>query len=565
MAAHGDHLLLRVARYGGGWTWLLAVMAIVGIGAELLLPTALGRALDAVVGDGGTAGWLLAAVGLVVVVASAETLSDLAEGYGTARATAHLRRILSRHTLALDPRAASRFTDGDLVSRLAAQVTDAGGAGAAVVALATTALPSLGSVVALALIDPWLGLTFVVGLVLLAGLLRAFVTDTSDAVTGYQRAQGALATRLVETLAGARTVAAAGTAEKEITRVLAPLPELRHYGTRTWIALARASGRGAVVGPLLQLAIVGVGGAGLAAGRLTPGELFAAIQYAALGAGLGGVVSVLTRVARARASCRRAAEVLAAPIRRYGTDQLPIFRTGLRLCDVTVRSGDRVLLDRVDLAVPPGAAMAVVGRSGAGKSVLAAVAGRLWDPDEGEARLDGVPLDQLDRAALREAVGYACARPTLVGTTIGAGIGLGHPVHDPYRIRQAAREACIDVFVERLPLRYQTRLADAPMSGGEAQRLGLARALHAQRLLVLDDAMSSLDTITERQVTRAITEAGDRRTRVIVAHRAATAARADLVAWLEEGRLVAVGPHHQLWANPRYRAVFQGSAAEQTR
>ena len=204
MAAHGDHLLLRVARYGGGWTWLLAVMAIVGIGAELLLPTALGRALDAVVGDGGTAGWLLAAVGLVVVVASAETLSDLAEGYGTARATAHLRRILSRHTLALDPRAASRFTDGDLVSRLAAQVTDAGGAGAAVVALATTALPSLGSVVALALIDPWLGLTFVVGLVLLAGLLRAFVTDTSDAVTGYQRAQGALATRLVETLAGAR-------------------------------------------------------------------------------------------------------------------------------------------------------------------------------------------------------------------------------------------------------------------------------------------------------------------------------------------------------------------------
>ena len=354
MASHSDRLLLRVARFGGGWTWLLAAAAALGIGAELLLPAMLGRALDAVTGAGGTVGWLLMAAGLVVVVAGAETLGDLAEGYGTARATARLRRILSRHTLALDPRAAGRFSSGDLVSRLASQVTDAGGAGAAVVALATTALPSAGSVVALAIIDPWLGLTFVAGLVLLAGLLRAFVTDASDAVTGYQQAQGALAARLVETLTGARTVAAAGTAEKEITRVLTPLPELRRHGARTWTALARASGRGAVVAPLLQLAIVAVGGAGLATGRLTPGELFAALQYAALGAGLGGVVSVLSRLARARAGCRRAGEVLATPVRRYGGDELPIFRTGLRLCEVTVRSGDRVLLDRVDLAVPPG-------------------------------------------------------------------------------------------------------------------------------------------------------------------------------------------------------------------
>src|SRR5690606_11760968 len=123
--------------------------------------------------------------------------------------------------------------------------------------------------------------------------------------------------------------------------------------------------------------------------------------------GIGGVVSVLNQLARARAGCRRTAEVLAAPVRRYGTDRLPIFRTGLYLRGVTVRSGDRVLLDRINLAVPPGTALAVVGRSGAGKSVLAAVAGRLWDPDEGEVCLDGIPLDRLDRDALRQAVGYA--------------------------------------------------------------------------------------------------------------------------------------------------------------
>ena len=127
--------------------------------------------------------------------------------------------------------------------------------------------------------------------------------------------------------------------------------------------------------------------------------------------------------------------------------------------------------------------------------------------------------------------------------------GCGQPAPDPGRVRQAARRPPPSTtFVERLPLGYRTPLADAPMSGGEAQRLGLARALHAERLLILDDATSSLDTATEHQITRAVTEAGDRRTRLVVTHRAATAARADLVAWLEAagcgrwGRTAGCGP-----------------------
>ena len=95
------------------------------------------------------------------------------------------------------------------------------------------------------------------------------------------------------------------------------------------------------------------------------------------------------------------------------------------------------------------------------------------------------------------------------------------------------------------------------MSGGERQRLGLARALRAGRLLILDDATSSLDTATEYQVTQALTGPGDRRTRVVVSHRLGMAARADLVAWLEGGRVRAVGPHRTLWADPDYREVFR--------
>jgi ATP-binding cassette subfamily B protein len=110
--------------------------------------------------------------------------------------------------------------------------------------------------------------------------------------------------------------------------------------------------------------------------------------------------------------------------------------------------------------------------------------------------------------------------------------------------------------VSRLPLGYDTALADAPMSGGEAQRLGLARAWHAQRLLVLDDATSSLDMVTEMQISRTLTGDHGGRTRLIVTHRVSTAARADLVVWLENGRVRAVGPHQRLWNDPDFRKVF---------
>jgi ATP-binding cassette subfamily B protein len=220
---------------------------------------------------------------------------------------------------------------------------------------------------------------------------------------------------------------------------------------------------------------------------------------------------------------------------------------------VTARAGDTTLLDRVDLALPGGATVAVVGRSGAGKSVLAALATRLREPDEGQIILDGVPLHLLTHDDLRAAVSCAFERPVLVGATVSDAIGLGLPAD---RVRAAARATRAHDFVSRLPDGYDTPLADAPMSGGEAQRLGLARAWNAERLLVLDDATSSLDMVTELQIGQALSDDRDRRTRLIVTHRAATAARADLVVWLDSGRVLGVGPHEQLWSAAAYREVF---------
>jgi ATP-binding cassette subfamily B protein len=302
-----------------------------------------------------------------------------------------------------------------------------------------------------------------------------------------------------------------------------------------------------------MVAVLAAGGLALHAGRISAGDLFAATQYAVLGAGLGGLTGMFGRLARARAGANRADEVLRVDPVGYGQRSLPDGPGRLEFRKVTARAGDAVLLDGVDLALPGGAAVAVIGPSGAGKSVLAALAARLRDPDDGQVLLDGIPLAELSHEALRGAVCCAFERPVLVGATVADATG---PELDLDLVRTAAKATHAHEFVCRLPQGYHTPLAEAPMSGGEAQRLGLTRAWQAERLLVLDDATSSLDMVTEMQISHTLTGDHGGRTRLIVTHRVTTAARADLVVWLEGGRVRAVGPHDQLWDEPAYRKVF---------
>jgi ATP-binding cassette, subfamily B, bacterial len=536
-----SRLVLRTVRLGGVWASLLAVTSLLQAGAAIALPAVLGRAVDGVLGGSGSLSWPLVYGGLVVVAMTGDALTELATGAATADATARLRHRFTRHVLGLGPSAG--LPAGDLTSRTITATADTAYAPSAAILAFTAIVPPLGGVVALVLLDPWLALTFALGLPAIAALLRSFVRDTGTVVGRYLDAQGRIAARLVETLGGNRTVAAAGTAEREAARVLAPLPELAAHGHATWRIQATTAGRGTLAVPLLQVAVLAVAGYELAHGRLTAGGLLAGAQYAGLGSDIGPVLAQLGRLARARAGAARLAPLLERPAPAYGTSSLPDGPGRLEFHGVAAAS----VLSGVDLVVPGGAAVAVVGRSGTGKSLLAALAGRLTDPDAGEVRLDGVPLTALEHDALRGAVGYAFARPALFGATIAEAIGGD--------AEAAARAACADAFIRRLPLGYRTPPAEAPLSGGEAQRLGLARAFaHPGRLLVLDDATSSLDTVTEVQVGDVLTRDG--RTRLIVAHRVSTAARADLVAWLDGGRVRACAPHHELWPDPEYREVF---------
>jgi ATP-binding cassette subfamily B protein len=446
-----------------------------------------------------------------------------------------------------------RFAEGDLVTRAGVNTEEAGRAPQALVTGIALLVPAVGSLIALVLIDPWLALTLVAGLFLIMLVLRVFLRKTTVLAGGYQQAQSDIAARLIDALAGARTIAAAGTADQETRRVLVPLPRVHAHGIALWRANARAGVQAGVVVPLLEVAVLAVGGLRLAAGDLTVGELYAAARYAVLGAGIGSALGYVSSMARARSAARRVVQMLAEPPVAYGVDSLPPGPSTLEFNCVTVEG-----LQDVDLVIPGGSAIAVVGQSGAGKSLLAALAGRLMDPVQGTVLLAGVPLPKLSRQALRRAVGYAFERPVLVGKTLFDVIGLGRHTTDPEKVHAAARAACADAFIRRLPRGYGTPVDAAPMSGGERQRIGLARAFaHGERLLILDDATSSLDTVTERQVTAVLTGELCDRTRLIVAHRVATAASADRVIWLDRGRVRAYDRHDVLWEDPEYRAAFQ--------
>lgn len=562
-ARNADRALLAATRHSAGHTAAILVCSLASAAAALAEPAVLGHTLDLLLArDARAPRW----AALCAVLITADLLLDAAvaqlTGVTNARTTAWLRTRALDRLLRAAPHHAARFAPGDLATRLTANAAEAGTVPATAAATAASVLPPLGALVALFLIDWRTAAAFLAGVPLLWMLLRAFTAHSSDSVARYQAAQARIADRLVEALTGAGTVAAAGTAARERRRVLTPLPELAEEGRRMWRVYGSAVARGGVLLPTLVCLVLAVGGLRLASGAIGVGDLLAVSRYAALAAGVGAVAGLLGALVRGRGAARRAAEPLTLPPLAHGNGGLPPDGPGtLELRGVTVvRDGTPVLRD-VDVVLPGGARVAVVGRSGAGKSVFAAVAGRLTDPDEGEVLLDGVRLDAVDERTLRGEVGYAFARPALFGATVAQALAFGPYAPPGPALRAAARAAGADGFVRRLPGGYDTPVARAPLSGGELQRLGLARAFaHAGRLLILDDATSSLDTVTEREVERALAREVRPGTRLVVAHRLSSASRADLVVWLDGGRVRAVGPHPELWEDPAYRAVFAAAA-----
>lgn len=531
-----DRLLAAVTRRVWGRALLIVCLTATATAASLLLPNALARAVDSAIAGRAVLLVLVWVLCLGVAEILAEVVGGVLTTSVTSSSTAWLRRRLADRLLALGLR--SPFAEGDALSRLTGDCYSAGAIVSILVQLGSSAVLSTGAVVLLATMDWRLALVFLVSVPLALLTARSHLRRTADDILAYQQVSGRLSARLLDAVRGLRTIAASGTADAEADRVLRPLPELSAAGRGMWRTQARMVWRAALLLPAVELAVLIAAGFGVLAGRLTIGQVLAALGYVTLGMSLVRQIPLLTTLSRARSCARRIGEVLDEPVAEPGVLGVP--------------DGDGVL-EFDGVCVPGGSLVAVVGRSGAGKSTLAARLGGLADgPALGDVRLDGSPAG--DIASLRTLVGYAFERPTLIGNTVADAVAFGTTA-GAAEIRAACREAQVHDLIVRLPSGYDTPLAETPLSGGEAQRLGLARAfVRRPRVLVLDDATASLDTVTESLVDSAIRESGS--TRIVVTRRAATAARADFVLWLENGGIRAAAPHQDLWRDPSYRAVF---------
>jgi len=232
-------------------------------------------------------------------------------------------------------------------------------------------------------------------------------------------------------------------------------------------------------------------------------------------------------------------------------------------------SAGRAVLRDVDLDVPAGRTVALVGPTGSGKTSLVALVSRLYDASAGEVLLDGVDVRDVQMRALRGAVAVVSDDPFLFSASVAENIAYarsGGPPVPIAEIEAAARSAQAHEFIQRLPEGYDTQVGERglTLSGGQRQRLAIARALLANpRVLILDDATSSVDASTEQSIKLALAHAMAGRTTFVIAHRLSTIALADQIVVLEGGRVVAQGEHQQLIERSQlYREIVAGSAAE---
>lgn len=329
--------------------------------------------------------------------------------------------------------------------------------------------------------------------------------------------------------------------------------------------------------PSLGLAaLLLVGGRQAAQGQITPGEFIAFYGYVLMLAGPLRMLGIALGMAqRAVASGARVFELLDREPRLTsprGAPRLPAGRGRVELRGVTAGyDGGRPVLRDVDLVVEPGTTVAVVGATGSGKSTLVGLVPRLYDPIAGSVLVDGVDVRSVELESIRGAVALVSDDAFLFSATVRENIAYARPDATDEEVEEAARRAGAHEFIAALPDGYATLIGERGLtvSGGQRQRIAIARALvRRARILVLDDATSSVDPAKEAEIRQALAEPLRDSTAIVIGHRLSTIQAADEVVVLDGGGIAARGSHEDLMeASPLYREIVaaDGRAADAPR
>jgi ATP-binding cassette subfamily B protein len=474
-----------------------------------------------------------------------------------------IRHDLFRHFTRLDAGYYDDHRVGDLMARLTADLNAVRMVvGVAVFMGTNTGLTLLFTLGRMAALD--------VGLTLLTLLVVPFITVTFFVLLRiihrrYQRVQeqfSDVSAMAQENFSGIRVVKGFGIEDREVDA----FGRLNDEFIRRNLALTRIDGPlfplmelffGLTISALLLLGgrqVLGVGGS------LTIGDfsafvfLFMGIQWPLIA--LGWIANI---VQRGTTSWMRLREILdTEPAIQDGPEvdfDLREVKGEIEFRDVHVRFGPLAALDGVSFHVRPGETIGLTGRTGAGKTLIVNLIGRILDPDEGEILIDGRPIREWPVQVLRRFIGVVPQEPFLFSDTIAENIAYGLPETDMEalmpRIRDVARLAQLDDDVSDFPMGYETSLGErgVTLSGGQRQRTALARAfIREPSILILDDALSAVDTQTEAAILDGLDSIQRGRTTLIVAHRISAFRSTDRIFVLEDGRIVEEGSHDELVA-----------------
>ena len=320
-----------------------------------------------------------------------------------------------------------------------------------------------------------------------------------------------------------------------------------------------------VIGIASQALLLWIGGRMVLAGTLSIGELAAfALYLAAFFAPIQQLVQLYNTYQQGQAAVVKLRDLFAetpSVSEREDAAELPPIRGEIQFegVDFGYEAESPVLRD-VDLRIAPGETFALVGPTGAGKSTLAKLVTRFYDPLRGRVRIDGHDLRDVTLASLRGQLGVVPQEPFLFGGSIRDNVAFARPGASDAELLEACRAVGIEELIERLPQGLDTPCHErgVSLSSGERQLLALARAFLARpRVLVLDEATSSLDLKSESRIEHALDGLLEGRTAILIAHRLATAMRADRIAVVEAGRIVELGSHDELRAlGGRYADMY---------
>ena len=428
-----------------------------------------------------------------------------------------------------------------------------------------------GVVVILFLTDPLLALVALAPLPFVNVTAKRFSAAIHPAVLAVQAEQAQLATVVEETIAGVRVIKGFGAERVQSDKLRTEADDIQRVSVQAARVRSRYLPAIDLLPSLGLIAVLGIGGHRVLNGQMTVGELVAFNFYVALLVWpLRTIGMTLAWGQRAAAALERVHEVLrTVPDIRDPAQPVPLpdRRTPRRghvpRRDVRLRRrrrDRRPVLDDFTLELAAGESAALVGETGSGKSTVARLLLRFYDPQQGAVEIDGIDVRDVAVHDVRRAVGVVFEDTLLFHDTVAANIAFADPTADRPRIEAAARLAGAHDFVVELPEGYDTLIGERgySLSGGQRQRIAIARAIVADpRILVLDDATSAVDPSKEHEIRDAMQTVMHGRTTIVIAHRPGTIAIADTVVLLDRGRVAAKGTHAELLASSqRYRDVL---------